>query len=103
MLLLAAVMCVCAPAVCLPLATGLTACLLRCRRLLLLAAAVYVLCLLQAMLLARPFVMVDTGACYGGDLSAYCPETGEVVTVPGLRPEPALPLQSLRAPSLSPR
>ena len=47
-------------------------------------------------------VMVDTGACYGGDLSAYCPETGEVVTVPGLRPEAAHPLPSLRAPSLSP-
>jgi len=31
-------------------------------------------------------VMVDTGACYGGELSAYCPETGVVVQVPGLRP-----------------
>ena len=31
-------------------------------------------------------VMVDSGACYGGELSAYCPETGEVVSVPGLRP-----------------
>ncbi len=31
-------------------------------------------------------VMVDTGACYGGDLSAYCPETGAVRSVPGLRP-----------------
>ena len=31
-------------------------------------------------------VMVDTGACYGGSLSAYCPETGAVVQVPGLRP-----------------
>ena len=37
-------------------------------------------------------VMVDTGACYGGDLSAYCPETQVVISVPGLRPEsPALP------------
>ena len=30
-------------------------------------------------------VMVDTGACYGGDLSAYCPETGAIRSVPGLR------------------
>jgi serine/threonine protein phosphatase 1 len=29
-------------------------------------------------------VMVDTGACYGGELSAYCPETGEIRQVPGL-------------------
>lgn len=38
-------------------------------------------------------VMVDTGACYGGELSAYCPETGAVVQVPGQRPlpPPALP------------
>ena len=38
-------------------------------------------------------VMVDTGACYGGELSAYCPETGAVVQVPGARPllPPALP------------
>ncbi|QEY31163.1 serine/threonine protein phosphatase [Synechococcus sp. RSCCF101] len=28
-------------------------------------------------------VFVDTGACYGGQLSAYCPETGEVRSVPG--------------------
>jgi serine/threonine protein phosphatase 1 len=31
-------------------------------------------------------VMVDTGACYGGELSAYCPETAAVRQVPGLRP-----------------
>ena len=30
-------------------------------------------------------VMVDTGACYGGELSAYCPETGVVRSVPGLQ------------------
>ena len=38
-------------------------------------------------------VMVDTGACYGGELSAYCPETGAILQVPGLRnlaPTPAL-------------
>ncbi len=34
----------------------------------------------------RHIVMVDTGACYGGLLSAYCPETGQQVSVPGLRP-----------------
>ena len=28
-------------------------------------------------------VMVDTGACYGGRLTAYCPETGATVSVPG--------------------
>jgi serine/threonine protein phosphatase 1 len=36
-------------------------------------------------------VMVDTGACYGGELSAYCPETGDVRQVAGLRPWRALP------------
>jgi serine/threonine protein phosphatase 1 len=49
----------------------------------------------------RHIVMVDTGACYGGDLSAYCPETGAVIAVPGLRPEAAAPLPGLRVPSLS--
>ena len=49
----------------------------------------------------RHIVMVDTGACYGGDLSAYCPETGAVIAVPGLRPESAAPLPGLRIPSLS--
>ena len=40
-------------------------------------------------------VMIDTGACYGGELSAYCPESREVVSVPGLA-------HSLQSPSLSP-
>jgi serine/threonine protein phosphatase 1 len=44
-------------------------------------------------------VMVDTGACYGGDLSAYCPETRAVIAVPGLRPDAPRPLPGLRAPS----
>jgi len=39
----------------------------------------------------RHIVMVDTGACYGGDLSAYCPETEAVIAVPGLRSEQASP------------
>ncbi len=30
-------------------------------------------------------VMVDTGACYGGELSAYCPETGAIHAVYGLQ------------------
>lgn len=30
-------------------------------------------------------VMIDTGACYGGKLTAYCPETQQVVAVPGPR------------------
>jgi serine/threonine protein phosphatase 1 len=34
--------------------------------------------------LGRHIVQIDTGACYGGLLSAYCPETGEVEQVPGL-------------------
>ncbi len=29
-------------------------------------------------------VMVDTGACYGGRLTAYCPETGAQRSVPGV-------------------
>jgi len=38
-------------------------------------------------------VMVDTGACYGGDLSAYCPETRAVIAVAGLRaPSPNISL-----------
>ena len=41
-------------------------------------------------------VMVDTGACYGGELSAYCPETAEVRAVPGLR---SLPTAGLRRPA----
>jgi serine/threonine protein phosphatase 1 len=34
---------------------------------------------------ASGIVKIDTGACYGGRLSAYCPETGAQVSVPGLR------------------
>lgn len=46
----------------------------------------------------RHIVMVDTGACYGGDLSAYCPETREVITVPGLRRPCALDVSPLILP-----
>ena len=28
-------------------------------------------------------VLIDTGACYGGQLTAYCPETGATVQVDG--------------------
>ena len=47
-------------------------------------------------------VMVDTGACYGGDLTAYCPETGLVTTSPGLRSLPD-PLRGGGHPSLAAR
>ena len=47
-------------------------------------------------------VMVDTGACYGGALSAYCPETQAVIAVPGLRTEQATPLPWFRARSPEP-
>ena len=36
-------------------------------------------------------VMVDTGAVYGGKLSAYCPETEAVVQVEGMHQGPATP------------
>ena len=31
-------------------------------------------------------VLIDTGARFGGKLSAYCPETGDIRSVPGLDP-----------------
>ena len=31
-------------------------------------------------------VLIDTGACYGGELTAYCPETRRSVAVPALLP-----------------
>jgi serine/threonine protein phosphatase 1 len=48
-------------------------------------------------------VMVDTGACYGGSLSAYCPETRQQIDVPGLRPDPNQPLPGLHGLALSSR
>lgn len=33
----------------------------------------------------RTIVLIDTGACYGGQLTAYCPETGQSRQVPGPR------------------
>ena len=39
-------------------------------------------------------VMVDTGACYGGELSAYCPETGAIRAVPGLRDRQPIPFSA---------
>ena len=44
-------------------------------------------------------VMVDTGAVYGGKLSAYCPETGAVVQVEGVQEAAAAP-RKRKAPSL---
>ncbi|MEB3199095.1 MAG: metallophosphoesterase [Synechococcaceae cyanobacterium] len=40
----------------------------------------------------RHIVLIDSGACYGGQLSAYCPETGAVEQVPGLT---GIPVSSL--------
>jgi serine/threonine protein phosphatase 1 len=42
-------------------------------------------------------VLIDTGACYGGQLSAYCPETGEVRHTPGLRPWSAVEFEAIAA------
>lgn len=39
-------------------------------------------------------VMVDTGACYGGSLSAYCPETGLTSAFPACAPSPVTPCQA---------
>jgi serine/threonine protein phosphatase 1 len=50
----------------------------------------------------RHIVMVDTGACYGGELSAYCPETKAVETVPGLQPHLAQPLPGFRSEPMQP-
>lgn len=42
-------------------------------------------------------VLIDTGACYGGHLSAYCPETGEVRQTPGLRTWSSVEFESIAA------
>ncbi len=42
-------------------------------------------------------VLIDTGACYGGHLSAYCPETGEVRQTPGLRPWSPMEFEAIAA------
>jgi serine/threonine protein phosphatase 1 len=42
-------------------------------------------------------VLIDTGACYGGHLSAYCPETGEVRQTPGLRPWSSVEFETIAA------
>ncbi|MEB3265057.1 MAG: metallophosphoesterase [Cyanobacteriota bacterium] len=39
--------------------------------------------------------LIDTGACYGGQLTAYCPETGERLQVPGVAPTPPAPRREL--------
>lgn len=45
---------------------------------------------------ANGIVKIDTGACYGGRLTAYCPETTEQRSVPGLRSiSPQLPAPGL--------
>ncbi|MEB3331094.1 MAG: metallophosphoesterase [Synechococcaceae cyanobacterium] len=40
----------------------------------------------------RHIVLIDTGACYGGPLTAYCPETGQILQAGGRTPE-ASPLE----------
>jgi serine/threonine protein phosphatase 1 len=54
--------------------------------------------------LGRHIVQIDTGACYGGLLSAYCPETGDVEQVPGLTGTrvSALPHQASISATLAP-
>jgi serine/threonine protein phosphatase 1 len=42
-------------------------------------------------------VLIDTGVCYGGMLSAYCPETGEYRQVPGNGAAPRTGLRRLFA------
>ena len=41
-------------------------------------------------------VLIDTGACYGGQLTAYCPETGRTEKVDGPR-VPSFPPRRLSA------
>ncbi len=51
-------------------------------------------------------VLIDTGACYGGQLTAYCPQTGQVVSVEGLPSAmlpPSTPLVGQRAPGVGAR
>lgn len=43
-------------------------------------------------------VLIDTGACYGGQLSAYCPETGAVEQVAGPRHQLHRSLPAARQP-----
>ena len=42
-------------------------------------------------------LLIDTGACYGGRLTAYCPESTDLLSVPGPTRLP-LPFQTIRAP-----
>lgn len=35
-------------------------------------------------------LLIDTGACYGGRLTAYCPESGDLLSVPGPTVAPML-------------
>jgi len=54
----------------------------------------------QSLRRYRSVVIVDTGACYGGPLTAYCPETREVRQVAGARMDQSDP--TLFPPSLQP-
>ena len=54
----------------------------------------------QSLRRYRSVVIVDTGACYGGPLTSYCPETREVRQVAGARMDQSDP--TLFPPSLQP-
>ena len=40
-------------------------------------------------------LLIDTGACYGGRLTAYCPESGDLLSVPGPAITPLLSQDNL--------
>lgn len=49
----------------------------------------------------KHIVLIDTGAVYGGQLSAYCPETDQVIQVQGLKnPKQCLEIDPELAPPL---
>lgn len=47
-------------------------------------------------------LLIDTGACYGGRLTAYCPESGELLSVSGPVITPVLSRNSLAHPRWAP-
>lgn len=47
-------------------------------------------------------LLIDTGACYGGRLTAYCPESGDLLSVPGPAVRPIPPRGTLAQPRCAP-
>lgn len=43
-------------------------------------------------------LLIDTGACYGGRLTAYCPESGDLLSVPGPAATPSREASRSRVP-----